>query len=84
MGKHILPNLTNSQEPEPRGAACFCRLEPEPPEKITGAGAAWGKNQEPEPLEIGFDHSMNNFEIKFLITAILGPNSLQFLVWFQN
>ena len=34
--KNILPNLTNSQEPEP---------EP------VRAGAAWKKSQEPEPLK---------------------------------
>ena len=47
--KNILPNLTNSQEPEP----VFGPLEPEPLEKKTrnrsrlgkkwGAGAAWKK-----------------------------------------
>ena len=26
---NISPNLTNSQEPEPQGAACFCPLEAE-------------------------------------------------------
>ena len=59
---NILPNLTNSQEPEP---VFFGPLEPEPePEPLkkipgaeagagAGAGAAWQKNQkpEPEPLE---------------------------------
>ena len=47
--KNILANLTNSQEPEPVGAGCFwsrSRLKKKP-----GAGAAWEKNQEPEPLE---------------------------------
>ena len=38
--KNILPNLTNSQEPEQVGAGYFWLL---------GAGAAWEKNQEPEP-----------------------------------
>ena len=33
---------------------------------------------------IRFYHSMNNFEIKFLITAIPGQNTLQYLVRFQN
>ena len=53
--KNILPNLTNSQEPEPD---FFGPLEPqqEPLEKkIPGAkvraGAAWEKDQEPEPLK---------------------------------
>ena len=49
MEKNILPNLTNSQEPEPvffwpLGAGAAGK-------KIAGAGAAWEKNQEPEPLE---------------------------------
>ena len=41
--KNILPNLTNSQEPEPVRAGCLW---------LHGAGAraAWKKNQEPEPL----------------------------------
>ena len=44
-----MPNLTNSQEPEP---GVFGSLEPEPlEEKKPGAGAAWEKNQKPEPLE---------------------------------
>ena len=51
-----MPNLTNSQEPEPQGDACFDPFEPEPvplekkyqePEllrkKKSGAGAAWKK-----------------------------------------
>ena len=37
------------------GAGCFGSLEPEqalePLEKKPGAGAAWKKSQEPEPLE---------------------------------
>ena len=45
-----MPNLTNSQEPEPvflpLGAKAGAARK-----KIPGAGAAWGKNQEPEPLE---------------------------------
>ena len=45
---NILPNLANSQEPEP---GVFCSLKPEPLEKKPGAGAAWEKNQEAEPLE---------------------------------
>ena len=41
-----MANLTNSQEP-----GVFGSLEPEPDRlKKTGAGAAWEKNQEPEPL----------------------------------
>ena len=43
-----MPNLTNSQEPR---SVFFGPLEPEPLEKIAVAGAAWEKNQEPEPLE---------------------------------
>ena len=45
-----MPNLTNSQEPEP---VFLGPLEPDPLEKIpgAGAGAAWEKNQEPELLE---------------------------------
>ena len=35
-------------EPEP---GVFGSLEPEPLEKKPGAGAAWKKNQEPEPLK---------------------------------
>jgi hypothetical protein len=35
-----------AKEPEP---GVFGPLEPEPLEKKTGAGAAWEKNQEPEP-----------------------------------
>ena len=38
--RNILPNLTNCHEPEP----VFWPLG-------DGAGAAWEKNQEPEPLE---------------------------------
>ena len=40
--KNILPNLTNSQEPEP---VAFGSFEPEPLEKKpgAGAGAAWEK-----------------------------------------
>ena len=45
-----MPNLTNSQEPEPvflpLGAKAGTARK-----KIQGAGAAWEKNQEPEPLE---------------------------------
>ena len=41
-----MANLTNSQEPEP---GVFGSLEPEPLDKKPGAGAAWEKNQEPEP-----------------------------------
>jgi len=43
-----LANLTNSQEPkpEPVGAGCFWLLG-----AGAGGGAAWEKNQEPEPLE---------------------------------
>ena len=39
--KNILPNLTNSQEPEP-GVFCSLEPEPEPLEK---------KSQEPTPLK---------------------------------
>ena len=46
-----MPTLTNCQTPEPRGATYFCRLEPEPLEKIPEAGSVWGINQAPEPLE---------------------------------
>ena len=54
-GKKKLPKLSNSQEPEPHGAACFWPLgagvwrkkyqeaEPKP-------GAVWEINQKPEPL----------------------------------
>ena len=42
--KNILANLTNSQEQEPVGAGCFWLL---------GAGAAWKKNQAPEPEPLG-------------------------------
>ena len=41
-GENISLNLTNRQEPEP---------ESEPLEKKSEAGAAWKKNQEPEPLK---------------------------------
>jgi hypothetical protein len=51
-----LPDLTNSQEPDPEprpvGAGFFFgSLEPKPEllEKKPGTGAAWEKNQEPEP-----------------------------------
>ena len=49
MEKNIFsPNLTNSQEQEPH---FFGPLELEPiEEEKTGAGAAWEKNQEPEPI----------------------------------
>ena len=40
--KIILPNLTNSQEPEP---GFFWPLGPEPEPLEKGAGAAWEKNQ---------------------------------------
>ena len=41
-----------SKEPEPVGAGCFWPLGAGAArKKIKGAGAAWGKNQEPEPLE---------------------------------
>ena len=42
--------LIRAGEPEP---GVFGALEPEPLEKKTGAGAgaAWKKNQEPEPLK---------------------------------
>ena len=46
--KNILPNLTNCQEQDlvfwPLGAGAARK-------KMSGAGAAWEKNQEPEPLE---------------------------------
>ena len=46
--KNIFPNLTTCQEPElvflaPWSQSCL--------KKIPGAGAAWEKNQELEPLE---------------------------------
>ena len=37
--------------PEP---GVFGSLEPEPLEKKPGAGAAWKKSQEPEPLKISW------------------------------
>ena len=37
-----------AEEPEP---GVFGSLEPEPLEKKPGAGAAWKKSQEPEPLK---------------------------------
>ena len=37
-----------AKEPE---TGVFGPLEPEPLEKKSGAGAAWKKNQEPEPLK---------------------------------
>jgi len=43
-----LANLPNSQAPEP---VVFVSSEPLEKKKKTGAGAAWEKNQEPEPLE---------------------------------
>ena len=52
-----MANLTNSQErePEPVGGGCFGLLgagaEPLEKKPGAGAGAAWEKNQEPEPLE---------------------------------
>ena len=52
--KNILPNLTKSQEPEPVRAGCFWPLGAgagAARKKIARAGAAWEKNQEPEPLE---------------------------------
>ena len=47
--KNILPNLTNSQEPEP---GFFWPLWARAArKKIPGAGAAWENNQEPVTLE---------------------------------
>ena len=46
-----MPNLTNSQEPDylwPLGAGAARK-------KIPGAGATWGKNQEPEPEPLEID-----------------------------
>ena len=40
--------LGRTGEPEP---GVFGSLEPEPLEKKPGAGAAWKKSQEPEPLK---------------------------------
>ena len=51
--KNILPNLTKSQEAEPVGAGCFWLLLAGDgatwKKTVAGAGAAWEKNQEPEP-----------------------------------
>ena len=53
-----MPKLTNSQEPEPvflapwsQGLFFWHLGAGAAREKKTGAGATWGKNQEPEPLE---------------------------------
>ena len=56
--KNILPNLTNSQEPEPffwpLGAGAVKKITRSQSQsrlgKKSGAGAAW-KSQEPEPLK---------------------------------
>ena len=51
-GTEYFAKLANSQEPEP---GVFGSLEPErsrlKKKPGSGAGAAWEKNQEPEPLE---------------------------------
>ena len=47
--KNILPNLTNSQEPEPVYLAPWSRIR-SLGEK-SGGGAVWKKSQEPEPLK---------------------------------
>ena len=48
-----MPNLTNSQEPEPVFLALGAGAGGAPI-KIPGAGVAWEKNQEPEPQKISW------------------------------
>ena len=50
--ENVILVCARAGEPEPVGAGFFLLLGTGAArKKIAGAGAAWGKNQEPEPLE---------------------------------